>query len=275
MIEFPRPELPSRVAETVFNSSKLHVVEWMGPKSFRVEAGLAWLTERAFEGNQDQEFWWIGPDYGSGASANALLRSALTSGSYTVPGRSLSLTLINGATISFKNAELPNTLHSDRCMAAIIDRAVDIPERSWLAIRDTIATTLAPARIISTVAGKDNWFNELARRAEAAEDNSIGYSRFSCLDAIEEELLTQADIDYARATLPDHSFRALYLAQPYDDRVESAHRARDPKLLTDAELAIIAGLDPTTLNDESSIAFLKALVESGIRNASNSVSNSY
>lgn len=218
-----------------------------------MESGLAWLTEQALSGNLDQNFFWIGPDYGACATAQNLLKSALTPGSYTIPNRSTAIVLINGVVVSFRNADNTNTLYSDSVFAMVVDQAIHISDRAWKAIGETLANTHAPARILSTVAAKDNWFNELARRAETQQTAELAWYRFTALDALEEGLIKQSDIDYARATLPDHIFRALYLAQPYDDRIEAAHKAGDPKLMSDQELAIIANLDPekiASISDE-------------------------
>jgi hypothetical protein len=268
-IEFPRPDLPAKASAAVFNDAKLAIVEWCSPRSFRVESGLAWLAERAFGGEKDQNFWWVGPDYASVSSAMTILKSALTEGCYTIPSRTTAFALINGTVIYFRSAENVNALYADDVFACVIDQAIHVPEKAWRALQETLANTRAPARIVSTVAGTNNWFNELARKAEdesegfgeevihasvipsANNANSLTYSRFSALDALAEGIIEQEDIDYARASLPDHIFRALYLAVPYDPRIETAHKAGDPKLMTDAELAVIANLDPGTLHEIS------------------------
>lgn len=257
-IEFPRPSLPPKVADAVFTPAQLAVAEWMSPKSFRVEAGLAWLTERAFGGKPGQNFWWIGESFTAASAALAILKSSLTPGSFTVPNRVPAIVLLNSATIWFRPGDNPNVLFSDSVFAVVVDNAIHVPERSWAALSETMANTHAPARIISTVGNQSNWFNQFARKIEvqvagqserSAAERTVAYSRFTALDALEYGLLSQADIDVAGATLPSHLFRALYLAEPYDDRVESAHRIGDPRLMSDAELAIIAGLDPVTIGE--------------------------
>lgn len=250
MIEFPRPSLPPKVASSVFVEDSLAVCEWCSPKSFRVEAGLAWLTEQAAKGNSNQHFWWIGKGFGEAAAAFSLLKSSLTPGSFTVPSRASALVLINGATIVFKSGEVATTLYADNVHAAVMDLAIHIPEKSYEALSETLANTHGKARILSTVAENSNWFHQLARRVET--DLALGtYSRFTAFDAREYGLIGDDSIEHARATLPDHLFRALYLADPYDDRVESAYRAGDPRLMSDAELAIIASLDPLSLSSIS------------------------
>lgn len=171
----------------------------------------------------------------------------MTAGAYATIPRSMTLSLISGATISFRSAENHPSLFADNVAAMVIDNAALMVEKSWLALRETLANTSAPARIISTVANRSNWFNEIARRAEADPTPDFVHFRFTALDAIAEGILTVSDLDQARLTLPDHIFRSMYLCEPYDDRVEAAHRAADPRLMTDEELAIIAGFDPAAI----------------------------
>lgn len=248
-IEFPRPELPLKIERVLFGDVRTVVAEWCSPKSLRVESGLAWLAERAYTGAKDQNFWWIGPDYGATMGSLGLFKNAMTSGSYTQLTRSTAVLTIAGTTIRFISAENTSALYSDSVFAAVIDQAAKIPESAWYALRETLANTRAPVRIISTVEGRANWFNALARQAEAEPSEHQAWLRYNALDAIADGLMTSDDLDYARATLPDHIFRAMYLAEPYDDRIEAAHRATDPKLMTDEELAIIANIDPARLNE--------------------------
>jgi hypothetical protein len=258
-IEFPRPQLPAKIALGMFCDAKLSLFEWCSPKSARVESGLAWLTERAFAGTVDQNFWWVGPDFSACAQALITLKNALSPGSFTIPSRTPALTLLNGAMLHFRPAENPNVLYGDSVYACVLDQAVHVSEKSYRALQETLANTRAPWRITSTVGGRANWFNELARESEDDPTSGIFYTRFNALDACEAGLLAQEDIDYARATLPDHMFRALYLAQPYDDRIEAAYKASDPRIMRDEELAIIAGLNPESINSISDGELLKLI----------------
>ena len=208
---------------------------------------MAWLVERAFGGLKDQNFWWIGPNYAAVMTGLQILKSALTVGSYTQLARSSAMVLINGATIWFKSSESVYSLYSDSVSAAVVDNAVHIPEKSWEALRETLVNSQSPTRIVSTVAGRDNWFNLLARKAESEPTNQIGYSKFTSLDALFHNIISSDSISVAQSTLPSHIFRAMYLCEPYDDRVEAAQKAQDPRLMTDEELAIVAGLDPTMI----------------------------
>ena len=249
MIEFPRPSLPLKASAAVFNPALSALTEWCSPKSFRLESGLAWIIEKAFGGEQFQQFWWVGPDFGADRAAMNSLKSALTPGSFTQSQRAPTITFMNGAVLSFKDASNQNSLYSDSVRACTVDQAVLIPERSWTALQQSLANTRAPVRLLSTCAGRGHWFHQLCRDAERSEDRErFSYARYAASDAVTDGLLDPADLDYARSTLPDHIFRALYLAEPYDERIEQAHRAGDSKLMSDDELAIIANISPAELS---------------------------
>ena len=89
-------------------------------------------------------------------------------------------------------------------------------EAAWHAVRSTLTATRGPVRIIGNVKGRRNWAYALARRAEAGAPH-MRYSKITAVDAVAAGVLAQAEIDDARATLPEHVFRELYLAEPSDD----------------------------------------------------------
>jgi phage FluMu gp28-like protein len=100
--------------------------------------------------------------------------------------------------------------------ACVIDEASRFKEDSWFAIRSTLAATRGPVRIIGNVKGKKNWFYRLARRAETGSPD-MAYHRLTAYDAIEAHVLDAAEIADAKATLPEHVFRELFLAEASED----------------------------------------------------------
>lgn len=173
-----------------------------------------------------------------------LMKTALTPGSYNTVQRAACFVLINGALLWFRDGSNPNAFVANNVYAIAVDQAVQIPAKTWTNVAQTAANTGAPIRVLSTVEGRENWWYDLARRAETESQSNpslFHYERFTSSDALAEGMISQEDVDYARASLPDHIFRALYNAEPYNDRVEAAHRARDPRLMTDEELILIAG----------------------------------
>lgn len=241
---FDRPNFPGKIPALIYSPARLMVIEWCSPKSFRVEAELSWLIEQAIVGSADQQFWFVAPDYTSAIEALTLLKTILPPGSFESLPRAQGIQLINGASISFRSAENPPSLVSNTVYALVADNAAKMREQSWAVIQETITNTTAKARIVSTVSNTSTWFNTLARSAEL-DGGSLLWTggKFTALDAIEAKILSKSDIENARSTIQPHIFRAMYLCQPYDDRVENAAKQNDPRLMTDEELALIAGID--------------------------------
>ena len=244
-IPFTRPQgFRGKIGDLIFSPSRLKVIEWCTPRSGRVEAELTWLLECASLGHEGQLFWFIAPDYTAATEAMTYLKSTLSPGSFEPLLRTASLRLINGTTISFRSAENPTTLISNGVYALVFDNAAKTRDAAWDVVQGTITNTEAKARIVSTVGGTNNWFNRLCRSVEAPNSSLIwSHGRFTALDAIDADLMTQSDLDAARSTIPSHIFRAMYLCEPYDDRLGDAQRQDNPKLMTDGELALIAGID--------------------------------
>jgi hypothetical protein len=135
---------------------------------------------------------------------------------YTANETELTLTLANGAVIWFKRADTPDSLYGEDVYAAVIDEASRCKEDAWYAVRSTLTATRGPVRIIGNVRGRRNWMYHLARRAEAGADG-MHYAKITAPEAVAAGILDAAEIDDARAQLPDHIFRELYLAEPSDD----------------------------------------------------------
>ena len=129
----------------------------------------------------------------------------------------LTLTLPTlGVTIWFKSGEKPDNLYGEDVFAVVIDEASRLREEAWHAVRTVVTATRAPIRMIGNVKGRRNWFYQMARRAELC-DGEYGVHKMTAYDAIEAGVLAEAEIESARAELPEHVFRELYLAEPSDD----------------------------------------------------------
>src|SRR5262249_38337469 len=70
---------------------------------------------------------------------------------------------------------------------------------------------------IGNVKGKNNWFYELARRAEEGTHPELGYHRLTAYDAVQAGVLAEEEIAEARRTLPEHVFKELFLAEAAAD----------------------------------------------------------
>jgi hypothetical protein len=109
-----------------------------------------------------------------------------------------------------------NSLYGEDVYACVIDEASRCREESWHAIRSTLTATRGPIRIIGNVKGRKNWFFQLARLAEQGMPN-FAYHKLTAWDAASAGVLADEEIRSAKAMLPEHVFKELYLAEPSDD----------------------------------------------------------
>ena len=122
----------------------------------------------------------------------------------------------NGCYIHFKGADKPDSLYGEDVYAAVIDEASRVKEDAWYAIRSTLTATKGPLRIIGNVKGRKNWAYKLGVMAKAGEAD-MSYHKLTAYDAVEAGVLDLAEIEDAKAKLPEQVFRELYLAEPSDD----------------------------------------------------------
>jgi len=167
-------------------------------------------------GLRGQAFWWISPVYPQAKVAYRRLKRGLPETLYTSNESELTITLVNGAIISFRSAEKPDNLYGEDVYAAVLDEATRMREEAWHAIRSTLTATRGPVRIIGNVKGRRNWAYALARRAEGGEPEWT-YAKLTATDAIDAGIIASEEIEQAQRQLPQNVFRELYYAEPSDD----------------------------------------------------------
>jgi hypothetical protein len=167
-------------------------------------------------GLRGQAFWWISPVYPQAKVAYRRLKRGLPETLYTANESELTITLVNGAIISFRSAEKPDNLYGEDVYAAVLDEATRMREEAWHAVRSTLTATRGPVRIIGNVKGRRNWAYALARRAEGGEPG-WAYAKLTASDAIDAGIIAPEEIAQAQRQLPENVFRELYFAEPSDD----------------------------------------------------------
>jgi len=200
-----------------FNSARISLVE-ASTKAGKTVAGIAWLFEKAFQGKAGQNFWWVAPIFPQAKIAFTRMLQAVPA-DMVVSARNTDLTvsLRNGAIISFKSGEKPDGLYGEDVYAAVIDEASRLREEAWHAVRSTLTATRGPVRLVGNVKGRRNFFYQLARHAEAGEPN-MAYTKITAADAVAAGILDTEEVESARSVLPGQVFRELYLAEPSDDQ---------------------------------------------------------
>ncbi len=215
-VTFARDLYPKQKA-AIFTDQRFAICE-ASTKSGKTLACVAWLiTESLDRGGEGRSFHWVAPTYGQSKIAYQRAERALPKGLVRrTNSTELGITLINGATLKFLSADLPDNLYGDDCYGAVLDESSRMNVESWYAVRSTLTATRGRAVLIGNVKGRKNFFYELARKAENGEPN-WHYARLSAYDAVEGGVLDAQEIEDARRTLPEAVFNELYLAEPNDD----------------------------------------------------------
>jgi len=217
-LEYVRPPLyPKQLAEVVF-PKRYSLIE-ASTKAGKTSGCIAWIIEKALEGGNGHNFWWVAPV--SSQAVIAFKRSVRALIDSNIPSRaSISnkmITLENGAEIWFKSADHPDSLYGEDVYAAVIDEASRMKEEAFHAVRSTLTKTSGPMRIIGNVVGRKNWFYRMCRLAEKG-DPDMGFHRITAPDAVASGVLAKEEIEDARRRYPEHIFKELYLAEAADDQ---------------------------------------------------------
>lgn len=214
-IPYNRPDLYQKQLEAIFCDARYSVIEG-STKCGKTVACIIWLLEQAMAGHDGQSFWWVSPVYPQAKIAFRRMKRGTPLTLYTANESELTITLVNGAVISFRSAEKPDNLYGEDVVAAVLDEATRMREEAWHAIRSTLTATRGPVRIIGNVKGRRNWAYKLARKAEAGEAN-WSYAKLTADDAVDAGVLNRLEILEAERQLPQAVFRELYFAEPADD----------------------------------------------------------
>jgi hypothetical protein len=212
---YKRPWLYPKQKAFLYTPKRISITE-ASTKSGKTAGCMVWLFEKALEGKDGQNFWWIAPTLGVAAIAFNRMKRAIPRSLYKANDTNRTITLAHGPIISFKGADNPDSLFGEDVYAAVIDEATRCKEEAWHAIRTTLTATRGPIRIIGNVKGRKNWAYRLARRAEAGHPN-MAYFKLTAWDAVKAGVLDRDEILAAQDELPDVVFRELYLAEPSDD----------------------------------------------------------
>ena len=212
-VRFRRPTLYPKQERALYNDARYSVVE-ASTKSGKTHGAIVWLFEQAvMTGRPGRNYWWVAPVTQQAKIAYRRLKRAIPEQLRSCNESELFIQLNNGAILSFKGSDRPDSLYGDDVKAAVIDEASRCREAAWHAVRSTLTKTRGAVRIIGNVKGRRNWAYSVARVAESGKEG-YEYHRITAWDAVEAGVLARDEIEDARASLPDRVFRELYLAEP-------------------------------------------------------------
>ena len=121
----------------------------------------------------------------------------------------LQITLINGATISLKGADRPETMRGVSLKFLVMDEYADMKSSVWEQIlRPALADQKGTALFIGTPMGR-NHFYDLYKYAELKEDDTYQCWHFTSYD---NPLLDPKEIDAAKKSMSSFAFRQEFMA---------------------------------------------------------------
>jgi len=185
----------------------------------------------------------------------------------------LQITLINGATISLKGADRPETMRGVSLKYLVLDEYADIKPDVWEQIlRPALADQKGHTLFIGTPMGR-NHFYELFKYGELGEDDTYKAWHFTSYD---NPTLDPAEIDVAKKSMSSFAFRQEFMAS-FEARGSEMFKeewvkyGEEPKE-GDYYIAIdIAGFEEvnkkrskSTKLDETAIAVVKVNEEGGM-----------
>lgn len=121
----------------------------------------------------------------------------------------LQIKLVNGATISLKGADRPETMRGVSLKYLVMDEYADMKPDVWEQIlRPALADQKGSALFIGTPMGR-NHFYELFKYGELSEDETYKAWHFTSYD---NPLLDPSEIDIAKKSMSSYAFRQEFLA---------------------------------------------------------------
>ena len=121
----------------------------------------------------------------------------------------LQIKLVNGATISLKGADRPETMRGVSLKFLVMDEYADMkPEVFEQILRPALADQKGAALFIGTPMGR-NHFYDLYKYAELENDESYTAWHFTSYD---NELLDPDEIDLAKKSMSSYAFRQEFMA---------------------------------------------------------------
>lgn len=213
--EYTRPYLYPKQAIAIFAETRFSWIE-ATTKAGKTSGCIVWIIEQAFGGNDGHNYWWVAPTKQVAKIAYTRTLRSFDVGVVEKNETERKITLPNGTHIWFKGADEPDSLYGEDVYAAVIDEASRMKAEAWHAVRTTLSATGGPARIIGNVKGRKNWFYKGCRRAEAGMPGH-SYHKITSTDSVAAGIMSQDDIDDARANLPQDVFNELYNAEATAD----------------------------------------------------------
>lgn len=170
----------------------------------------AWmLIINALQADKGQVFY-VAPTQGQ--ARDIMWQTLLELGNPVISGshiNNLQIKLVNGATISLKGADRPETMRGVSLKFLVMDEYADMKPEVWEQIlRPALADQKGSAMFIGTPMGR-NHFYELYKMAELGDDETYKGWHFTSYD---NPILDPDEIDVAKKSMSSYAFRQEFMA---------------------------------------------------------------
>jgi Terminase large subunit, T4likevirus-type, N-terminal/Terminase RNaseH-like domain len=156
---------------------------------------------------------WLAPTYQQAISVGLeAVRGLLPQEHVSVRLSGVPSLTIGGSMLEFKSGETPDNLFGPARDFAVLDEAGRLSEEAFNAVRSTLTPTSGPMRLLSNPTGRVGWFYRLWCRG-LDDDPDVASFHWKTSN---NPTIPEAEIEDARRTHSEHSFRCLYLGEFMD-----------------------------------------------------------
>lgn len=190
-INYTRPPLYDYQSE-ICNCPARFTVTIASTKVGKTASHIVWLFEQALQCAANQSVWWIAPTFYQAKIAYDRMKVQISDRNfYKSNETNLIITLVTGAKIYFKTAEVPDNLYGDDVYAFVFDEFTRAREAAWFALRSTVTSTGGKGKFIGNARSKKNWGYKLAMRAKGGQEKDYAFFKITAYDAANAGMLTK------------------------------------------------------------------------------------
>lgn len=195
--------------QEVFNDPTRFKIVAAGRRCGKTRLAIWALLINALQATKGHVFY-VAPTQGQ--ARDILWNDLLELGQHVITSshiNNMQVKLVNGATISLKGADRPETLRGVSLKYLVLDEYATMkPEVFEQILRPALTDQKGGALFIGTPAGRTHFY-ELFTEASTGEDPSMKAWHFTSYD---NPLLDPKEIDIAKNTMSSYSFRQEYMA---------------------------------------------------------------
>lgn len=252
MLEIELPELHPAQRQVWDHPARFHVMSCGRRFGKSRLAALVCITT-ALRGRRA---WWVAPSYPMASVGWRMVRRLAVQIPGAVIRESERMVIMpTGGTVQIRSADNPDSLRGEGLDLAVLDECAFMDERAWTeALRPALADRKGDAIFCSTPKGR-NWFWRLWSNADGEQWKAW---RFTSYD---NPHIDPAEIDAAKATLPERVFRQEFLAEFLDESGSVFRRVLESATATPQDSAVeghtyLIGVDWGRTNDSTCFAVL-------------------